>query len=242
MVVKRVLVVIPVGGGGSVLEQLFGELQHVVGIAGFRCGDRQLGSSRPGFLAGVVEMLGITVAAEHQRMVVMHDVPEVRCRGVEPGAFGIGSVQHRCDMGMANDLRNVRVGVQAIELVHMVHERGDEPIAVENFRKFKVSQGVGIPAGQRQAVDFREGFVHAAPFLAVAVIGAEHRLDLRGIETIDAPAVVVGHRDRDIERLLVAAMDVGVHQPGHDLVDGVKRHRCGTRIGFQRGEIRFGKS
>ena len=109
----------------------------------------------------------------------------------------------------ADDFRDLRVGVQAVERVFLPGQRIEDGRVVEEPRQAQV---LGI-AGD--AVEGGQHLVHAAE------LGLQHRLLLRRGQPVHAQAHPRDLLQQDVERLLVAAELVHVQQPGHHLVQRV---------------------
>jgi len=130
VVVQRTLVVVGKLRTAIAPEQPRGQLEHVVGIAGFGGRRREYLSAvdrRAGLHAGLIEPFVHRRAAVGKRMPVHDQPPEVRGRlQFQRVAIDVRGV------GQAHDLRDVRIGVQAPQPVLAVGKRADEPGAMEH--------------------------------------------------------------------------------------------------------------
>ena len=181
-------------------DQVPGDLQHVVGGAGLLVvadqGLRQV--------VGVAPALALVAAARGVGAVVGHPVPEVGDGGVV-----VRVVQQFVAPGRAQDLGQVRVGVDARQVVVAQGERPQKRRLVEAMRE----RQVGGPVVDR--VQIVQHVRHAAELVA------HHVVELHVGQLVRAALEVVRHVLGDLQGLPVAAVLVHVHQAGHDLVDRV---------------------
>jgi hypothetical protein len=108
VVEQRALVVVEVGRAGIEQPQFAGQLQHVVRVAALARVGVEVGGDR----VRRPEVLGLAVAADHVRVRVDDEVPEVFGDGAVPGGAG-GLVL----AGGTDRLRHLRVRVEAVEAV-----------------------------------------------------------------------------------------------------------------------------
>ena len=137
-------------------EQLPRQLQHVVDVAGL--GGAAVGDV--GQLVGLAEVLVLAVAAGRERVVVDDAIPEER-RGDAVGR------DRRCTTyraGDADQLRDLRVAVQAVERVFVDASADRARPVFEVVRQLEPAPvaGVGVQIGQH--------LVHAAE------LGGQHAL------------------------------------------------------------------
>ena len=156
------------------LEQLPGQLEHVVGVAGLAGGlCPAVGAGGLGVqLVGGVEVLGAAVAAGDIGVVVDHGVPEGLCRLEILGQlvlFLLGQLvvilrltEHGIPLQSPDELGDGGVGVLAVEHVIAVGQLPEQRGLVKQLGHLLV---LGV-AGE--AVEFIEGVVHAA------VLGGQH--------------------------------------------------------------------
>ena len=197
------LVEIGVAGVRVAAVERFREPQHVEGVAGLGTVD-VVDEVRAGLLAG--EMLAPAVAAEGQRALARHDVPE-ELRGV---VVGLVPAEFR-DPREADGLRDLRVGVQVVQVVHPLRHRVQQHPVGEPAGDGEV---LGV-AGDRVAIG--QDLVHAA------VLVAHHLLHLGVGEAgreVDGP---VAEAQEQFFRLLVAAVQPRVAQARVHLVQVVER-------------------
>ncbi len=204
VVVQRALVVIAVRTPGIAEEQQLGELEHIVGIAGL--GPLHLVDHRRKIVGGV-EVLLDAVAADGHRAMVMHGLPE-ELRGLLP----VAPAGHVADAFEADHLRNLRVGVQAGELVLLFFERAQDGLVRKAHRQVQV---LLLP---RHLGHVGQHLVHAA------VLRAQHVLHLFIGQVRAQCQRPVGQGDQHRARVLVAGVLVGVAQARVHLVQVVPRH------------------
>ena len=115
---------------GVAAVQVLGQLQHVVGVARLRTVnvvDEVLTS----LLAG--EMFAARVAAESQRALSRHDVPEVGTGGV------VSLVATQFGNALkTDDLRHLRVGMHVVQAVAALHQRRQQPSVRETLGSIQV--------------------------------------------------------------------------------------------------------
>ena len=112
--------------------------------------------------------------------------------------------------GRADNLGNVRVRMQALQLIAVRGKR------IKKRGLFKKASRAKIPIllGDRRQVD--QNFVHAA------VLIAQHALALINAESPHELRRPTSHALRDLHGIRVAGVDIHVKQTGHNLVVGVE--------------------
>ena len=204
MVAQGALVEIDVGGLRPGGEKLLGEAQHVVGVAGLRS---LAVLEHAAEVLRVVEMLGHAVAAEGDRALPRHVLPEEAGGRVAPRVAA-----QRGDALEADDLRDLGVGVFPGEAILALGQRLQQLQVVEALRHLEVLPVAG------DGMEVGHDFVHAAIFRA------EHLLHLAVRKTrrdLDAP---IAEPDQQGAGLLPARDQPRVPQPGVGLVEVVPRH------------------
>ena len=216
MVVQGALVVIRVLDLLVAAEQLLRELEHIVGIAGFRPLDFLHHRAKVVF---VVEVLLDAVAADGHRALVVHGLPK-ELRRLLP----VAPARQCADALEADDFRDLRIRMQARQLVLAGRQRLQDRLVREAHGQ------VQILLLARHRIDVGQHLVHAA------VLGAQHGLHLcvgeRGRQ-FHGP-VRQGHQHGF--RLDIAGVLVGVAQAGKYLVQVVPRHPTtvdGKGVGLQ---------
>jgi len=216
VVVERALVEIGIGSRRRASEQLLGQPEHVVSVAGL--GALAVAEQAVEVLR-IVEVLGHAVAAEGDRALAGDILPEEARAGL--GGLVAGE---RGDALEADDLRDLGVGVLAGELVAVRDERVEHGLVVEAFRSGQVLRiaGDGVEIGQR--------FVHASVF------HAEHPLHLFVVQTGGDRHAPVAQTDEQLASLLISGLEIGVAQTGEGLVHVVP----GNPLLVDRGHVSSG--
>ena len=143
----------------------------------------------------------------------MATVFQKKLEAIFSGSWAVNSYCRRAD-----ELWDLRVGVQAGEHVDAAGERPDECLVIEALRDFEIFLLAREPVevGQR--------------LVDPAVLGVEHFLHLRVAEpciaTNDPIAALLG----DLQCLRIIAVDVSVQQTGEDFVQRVVRHPNGLAL------------
>ena len=204
VVVQRALVVVDVLQLRPVGVEQPGQLQHVVGVAGLRA--LHFGDHRSE-VVGRVEMLAHAVAAGRDGAVLNDCLPEEFGRGAP-----LRVVIDLRDPFVPDDLRDLRVGVQAGQVVLALQQRiQDQPVG-----KAPCQLQIALVAGD--GGDVGEHFVHAA------VLGDQHLLDLRVAQVRHETSGPVRPGDQHVARLLAAGVEPGIAQAGENLVQVVPGH------------------
>ena len=178
------------------------ELEHIVGIAGFR--PLHVLDHR-GEVFAAVEVLAHAVAADGDGALLHHFGPEV-FRGVPPG-FIAGELANAL---VADHLRDLRVGVQAGQFVFMFFQRLQDGL-------------VGQAAGDLQVFVVASDLRHIGiDLVQAAVLAAQYVLDLHVAELAEQARTPVGKLHQHGFCLLAASVAVGVAQPGEELVDVIE--------------------
>ena len=200
MVPQRPFDVVGVFGLRRPREQVVRELDHVVGVA--RLGGARAQGPGQGLLRG--EHLAVAVPADDVGPLVDHRVPE------EVGGGAEGRIARQLVLqGVADELGDLRVGVQAGQGVAPAGGRIEDRVVVEPKRQVEILAVAGRH-GQRG-----QGLIDAA------VLGAEHALDLFGAQAAGTGPGPVAEAAGDVECPRVGGVGVGVEQAGEDLVQGV---------------------
>ena len=156
MVVERLLVIIYIALVGIPSEKVLGELQHVVGVAGFGCRSTQPVVQ----FSGCTEMLAVAVSTVDVSVVPDNCFPEERRYDRIPLASGY--LVHACT---THHLGHLSIGMQSLKTVNAVCQRFHYSLMIietlGHCQKFRFA-GNGIQIGQ--------GFVHASIF------ACKHRL------------------------------------------------------------------
>ena len=201
--VHRLRVLVP-------LEDVLGDLHHVVGIAGL--GGVRLQRAR--HVVHVVEMLAFAVAAV--RIGALRGDFREEILGADARLFvALDLIQTR----QTGDLRDLRVRVDAVEDVALFLHRAEDAVVEEETAS---RLGILLVAGVRGEVD--HDLEHAA------VLGAEHVLHLVLVEVAQGGDHAVRELLFHIERLPVSGQAVGVAKSGEDFVDGVERHPDAVQV------------
>ncbi len=180
MIVKRPLEVIGILGAGLALEQARREFEHVVRVATLGGRRRQflvIVNGRAGFHAGLVEPFLERIPADHKRMPLRHQFPEIL------GGFQfVGVAAEIAAMRNADGLGDVRIGVQAGQPVFARGQRTDKPRTVEHPRRLEM-----FPV-TRNRIELRQHIAHRAEFILriAAAVGAKDFLDLLRLERREA--------------------------------------------------------
>ena len=125
MVVQGTLIIVGIGWGGRPLEEVPGQLQHIIGVAGLRRAGAEVGTE----LAGCIEMLAVGVCPDHVGTGVNHAVPE---------KFGGGAVFHvpgqLIKARQADQLRDLRVPMQPGQFVFAACEWVENGFVIKFMR------------------------------------------------------------------------------------------------------------
>src|SRR5581483_10216839 len=130
MIVERPFIVVGVGRLGLAHEKLFGEAEHVVGVAGLWSFAT---FQHPVEIRGCVEMLGNTVAAKNNRSPTGNRVPEKARSGISFFVTG-----KRGDALEAGDFGDLRIGVQTGEAVLVVDERTENGLVAKTACQLEI--------------------------------------------------------------------------------------------------------
>ena len=165
MIEQRALVELGVLDVGLQREQLPRHLEHVVDVAGF--GGAAVG--HVGQLVRLAEVLVLAVAAGGEGVVVDDAIPEER-----RGASVVRGRRHRHSARRADQLRHLRVAVQAVERVFAALSGSRTALCSNLYERFEPAlvAGVGIKIGHH--------LVHAAELGARASAESAHRPSARG--------------------------------------------------------------
>ena len=124
--------------------------------------------------------------------------------------------------GRADDLGDVRVRVQALQLVAALGQRVEEAGLLEEVSGVEIA----VFFGDGRKID--EHLIHAA------VLGAQHTLALIGADYADPPEIrsrPLRHAFADLKGICVAGQHIHIQQTGHDLVVRVERRPGGLAFG-----------
>ena len=184
-------------------EEVFRQLEHIVGVAGLRTVvviDKIYAGCRAG------EMLAAAVASECQRTVVRHRPPEVAA-----GLGIVGRVAELADAHESHCFRHLRVGVEIVQTVLVACEWLEDEL-------------VGIPLGRGEILFVASHCISIGEHLVhTALLVAHHLLHLRVAEIgsdVDAP---VAEAEEEFLGFLIAAVEPGVAKSCVHLVDVVER-------------------
>ena len=150
VVVQGAFVKVGIFGRRRPLEEMPRQLQHVVGVAGFRRARAKMLAER----ARRVEMLAVRVAADGVSARVDDAVPEV-CGGRLVFRVAGQFVKPR----QADEFGDLRVAVQAGQVVFALRQR------VKNCLLIKFAGQIQVFRARPSGIDVGQNLVHAAMFL-----------------------------------------------------------------------------
>jgi len=188
---------------GIAAVQLFGQPEHIVGVACFGSFTR---FDHRGEILGGVEVFAHAVATEGGAAVVDDGGPEI-ARGIRPG----GITAEFGNAGVADDFRDLRVGVESGEVVFVL-EQWFECAAVGEALGEREIFGVAS-----DGVYVGEDLIHAALF------ALEHALDLFVGEVGDEAVAPIAEPNEDVAGLGVAGDEPGVAEAGEGFMQVVPR-------------------
>jgi hypothetical protein len=206
-------------GVGVPAEDVPGELEHVVHVAG-------LGGGRAEAVVeavGRAEVLVVAMPAGDVGVVVHHALPEER------GGGAVGRVAGQLITGgQADEFGDLGVGVFAGQDVLAAGQGFEDGAMVNAARQREVTgvAGVGVKVGK--------GLVQTA------VLAGEHLLHLLvrevGVGALEPVGQAAGHG----QRLCVAGQPVGIAQAGEEFVQGVVRHPDAVEVEAGRTDVAGG--
>ena len=213
--------VVGVAGVGLPSEEVIGQLEHVVGVAGFL---GEVGQLRGEHVGRSAEVFVDAVAASGVT-AVQHDLLPEKLRGITI----VGVARKFKFAGSGDEFGDLGVGMEAGERVVVLRGRVHNGVMVEAFCNDEVARIVcdGREVG--------EDFGHAAK------LGLQGALHLVLGDAASTPVGPGGHFLEDLQGLRVVAVLVHVEQAGHDFVQRVPDDGGGA-AGLEVVKTGFGES